>query len=178
MPNISDFKSRMVGGGARSNQFQVELSFPAFVASGPAASETGRFLIKAAALPASQIENVQQFYRGRPVNFAGERTFQPWTITVVTDTDFLIRNAFEEWQSGVANYSTTEGITNAADYQVDMLVHQLDRNGEIIKTYRFYDVYPTNVGEIQLSYDNNNQIEEFTAELTYNYFTSATGATL
>jgi hypothetical protein len=178
MPSISDFKSRMTGGGARANQFQVELSFPAYVTSGPAAAETGRFLVKSASLPASQVENVQQFYRGRQVNFAGERTFQPWSITVVTDVDFLIRNAFEEWQAGLANYSTTEGITNAGDYQVDMLVHQLDRNGDILKTYRFYDVYPTNIGEIQVSYDNNNQIEEFPVELTYNYFTSDTGATL
>ena len=178
MATINDFKARMTGGGARANQFRVELKFPSQVASGAAAADIGQVLVKAASLPASVIENIQQFYRGRPVNFAGERTFEPWNVTVVTDTDYVIRNAFEEWQSLVQNYSTTEGVVNPADYQVDMLVHQLARDGSIVKTYRFFDVYPTNVGEIEVSFDSNDQIEEFTCELTYNYFLSDSGATL
>lgn len=177
MANISDFKSRLLGGGARANQFRVELAFPSFV-NAAAAGQQVEFLCKAASLPASQVENVQVQYRGRPVNFAGERTFQPWNVTVIQDTSFAIRNALEEWQSGIQNYTGTDGRTNPIEYQVDLLVHQLDRAGTIIKTYKFFDAYPTNIGEIQVSFDNANQIEEFTCEFTYNYFASPSGATV
>lgn len=172
MANIADFKSQMFGGGARPNQFRVELVFPSFVPLGIVAGQRAQFLCKAAQLPASTIENIPVLYRGRPVNFAGERTFQPWTVSIYNDTTFNIRNAFEQWQAGIQSYSTTDGKTNARDYQVDLNVHQLDRNGAIIKTYKFVDAFPTNIGAIALDFDQQNQIEQFDVEFQYNFFTS------
>lgn len=176
MANIADFKAQMLGGGARPNQFRVNLTFPSYTTLGIVAGTRGQFLCKAAQLPASTIENIPVLYRGRPVNFAGERTYQPWTVTIYNDTSFGIRNALEQWQSGVQNYDTTEGRTNPTDYQVDLTVEQLDRNGATIKTYKFFDAYPTNISAIALDYEQQNAIEQFDVEFTYNYFTSGTGA--
>lgn len=174
MARLADFKAQMIGGGARPNQFRVELAFPNYVSAGALVGLNSQFMCKAAQLPASQLENLPVFYRGRPVNFAGERTFFPWTVSVYNDTTFSVRNAMETWSDGILNHGQTEGRVNPRDYQVDMLVHQLDRNGAIVKTYKFVDAYPTVVGQIQLDFEANNQIEIFDVELTYNYWVSDT----
>jgi hypothetical protein len=143
---------------------------------GVVAGQRAQFLCKAAQLPASTIETLPVLFRGRPVNFAGERTFQPWTVSIYNDTTFGIRNALEQWQSGIQNYNTTDGRVNPSEYQVDLNVHQLDRNGAIIKSYKFVDAFPTNISAIGLDYEQQNAIEQFDVEFTYNFFTSATGA--
>jgi len=176
MANIADFKAQMIGGGARPNQFRVELTFPSYVTLGTVAGQRAQFLCKAAQLPASTIENLPVLYRGRPINFAGERTFQPWSVTVYNDTSFGIRNALEQWQSGIQNYNTTLGRVTPTDYQVDLQVHQLDRSGSIIKSYKFVDAFPTAISAIGLDYEQQNAIEQFDVEFTYNFFTSETGA--
>lgn len=174
MANISDFKAQLIGGGARANQFRVELAFPTYVAAGPVVGLQTQFLCKAAQLPAATVEDVPLQYRGRAVHFAGERTFAPWTITVYNDTSFSIRNAMEQWSNGVQNLDATTGRTNPRDYQVDLLVHQLDRNGATVKTYKFVDAYPTEVGAIALDFDTANAIETFDTTFVYNYWTSNT----
>ena len=174
MANIADFKANMTGGGARPNQFRVDLQFPSYVTGGRVAAVQGQFLCKAAQLPASTLENLPIQYRGRAVNFAAERTFAPWTITVYNDTNFGIRNAIERWQTGIQEYATTEGRTNPADYQADLLVTQLDRNGASVKTYKFVDAFPLSIGIVQLDYDTTNAIETFDVEWQYNFFTSDT----
>lgn len=172
MANISEFKAQMTGGGARPNQFRVELAFPNYVDSGRAVGQKAQFLCKAAQLPASAVENIPVLYRGRPVNFAGERTFQPWTISIYNDTTFGIRNALEQWQQGIQSYNTSDGITDPLQYQVDLNVHQLDRNGAIIKSYKFFDAYPTNIGAVALDFEQQNAIEIFDVEFTFNFFTT------
>jgi hypothetical protein len=174
MANISDFKAQLIGGGARPNQFRVDLTFPSFVSIGAAVGLNAQFLCKSAQLPASTVENMQILYRGRQVNFAGERSFAPWSVAIYNDTTFSIRNAMEKWSDGVMNNAQTNGRTNPRDYQVDLQVHQLDRNGATVKTYVFHDAYPTTIGAITVDYDSNNQIEIFDVEFTYNYWTSAT----
>jgi hypothetical protein len=174
MANIADFKAQMIGGGARPNQFYVQLTFPSYVGLGVVAGQQAQFLCRSAQLPASTIEPITTLYRGRPVQFAGERTFAPWTVSIYNDTTFNIRNALEVWQNGIQNYNTTLGKTNPRDYQVDLSVYQLDRSGAIIKSYKFIDAMPVNIGPIQLDFDQQNQIEQFDVEFTYNYFTSNT----
>ena len=174
MANISDFKAQLTGGGARANQFRVELSFPSFVTLGTVAGVQSQFLCNAAQLPSSTIEPISVLYRGRPVNFAGERTFQPWTVSIYNDTNFNIRNALEQWSNGIQNNGATTGITNPLNYQVDLAVHQLDRNGATVKTYKFVDAFPTEVGDIQLGYDQGNAIETFNVTFLYNYWSSNT----
>lgn len=171
MATISAFKAQMQGGGARPNQFQVVLTFPAFVGGiGVAAGNAASFLCRSATLPSSIVGDIVAAYRGRPVHFAGERTFEPWRISVYNDTNFLIRNSMETWSNGVLNYAATNGIQRPADYQVDLIVYQLDRNDNIIKQYTFYDAYPTSVGSIDLDFQTNEQIETFDVEFAYNFF--------
>lgn len=174
MANLSDFKAQLIGGGARANQFRVDLTFPSYVSAGAAVGINAQFLCKAAQLPGSTIENMPVYYRGRVVNFAGERSFAPWAVTVYNDTTFTIRNALEKWSDGVLNHSQTNGRVNPRDYQVDLLVSQLDRNGATVKQYKFIDAYPTSVGPVGLDYEQNNQIETFEVDFTYNYWTSTT----
>lgn len=175
MANIADFKSQLIGGGARANQFRAYLHFPSYVPVGPLEGARAQFLCKSAQLPGSYVANVEIPYRGRIVNVAGERNYQPWVVTIYNDVTFGLRNAFETWQSGIQRYAATEGKTNPSDYQVDLEIHQLDRNGAVLKRYKFADAYPTSIGAISLDYDQANQIETFDVEFTYNYFTSNTG---
>lgn len=178
MARISDFKAHMTGGGARANQFRVTLTFPSFVPVGASVGNKAQFLCKAAQLPGSTIENIPIQYRGRAINFAGERTFAPWSVTIYNDVDFALRDAMEFWSNGVQNYTATNGLTNPLDYQVQLAVEQLDRNGETLKAYQFVDAYPTEIGAIALDYDQANVIETFDVTFTYNFWTSNTAPEL
>ena len=172
MARIEQFKANMIQGGARANQFQVLIAFPTIVPGASAAGQRTQFMAKAAQLPASSLTEVPILYRGRTVYFAGEREFQPWTITVYNDNDFQVRNAFEAWVDTIQNSNSSSGALNPALYQVDMQVNQLDRNERVVKTYNFKDAFPTEVGAIQLDWDSNNQIEQFDVTFRYNYFES------
>jgi hypothetical protein len=173
MATISSFKSNMLAGGARSNQFQCIITFPAVVAAGALASNKVTFMAKSASIPDSTVADIPVMYRGREVHFAGERTFQPWNISVYNDNDFILRNAFEDWVNSISNSSSTNGLMAPLSYQVDMEVHQMDRSDIVVKKYKFVDAYPTNVGEIQLSWDANNQIQEYPVSFAYNYWEPA-----
>ena len=174
MANIADFKAQLLGGGARANQFRVELTFPQFVTAGTVAGIQAQFLCKATTLPPANIDNIPVNYRGRVVNVAGEKTFSPWSITVYNDTSFNIRNTMERWSDGIQNNAQTNGITNPTEYQVDLRVYQLDRNGATIKEYVLHDAYPVVVSPVAVDYDAVNTIETFDVEFIYNYWTSNT----
>lgn len=174
MANISDFKAQLIQGGARANQFLVQLTFPAVVPGGPLLSYRGQFLCKAASLPAATIDDTPINYRGRVVHFAGERTFDPWTVSIYTDNDFSLKNAFEVWSNAINSFPNNTGLLRASDYQVDFQVFQLDRNGSFIKGYQFIDAYPTVIGPITLDFDTNNTIEIFDVTFVYNYWLSDT----
>ena len=172
---ITDFKSKLIGGGARPNLFEVELAFPEEIAIDNDVKEKARFLVKAAALPASNITPIDVNFRGRILKIAGDRTFDTWTITVINDTDFAIRSAFEKWMNSIIRLSDATGTNNPADYQEDAYVHQLDRDGSTLRTYRFYDVFPTQISQVDLSYETVDTIQEFTVELQVLYYESIKG---
>ena len=166
---ITDFKSKLVGGGARSNLFEVVLSFPDIAPASSEVLEKSRFLVKAANLPASNISDITVPFRGRVLHVAGDRTFDSWTITVINDTDFAIRSAFEKWMNAINRVSVATGSTDPASYQADAFVYQLDRSGETLRAYHFYDIFPTNVAPINLSYDTEG-IQEFTVEMQVHWW--------
>ena len=165
---ISDFKSKLTGGGARANLFEVVLTFPDLVQPATDVLDKSRFLVKAARLPASNIQQIDVPFRGRILKIAGDRTFDSWSITVINDTDFAIRSAFERWMNVINRLSDNTGAVNPADYQADCYVYQLDRDGQSLRSYRFFDTFPTQVGPIELSYDATG-IQEFTVELQVQY---------
>ena len=173
---ITDFKSKLTGGGARSNLFEVELAFPSAVSVEGINDilNKARFLVKTAALPASNIAPIEITFRGRVLKIAGDRTFDTWSITVLNDTDFSIRSAFEKWMNFINKVSDNTGSTNAEDYQADAYVYQLDRSGETLRKYHFFDVFPTQVAPIELSYDSAG-IQEFTVELQVQWWEAVKG---
>src|SRR5210317_1479027 len=173
MPNINDFKAKLAGGGARANQFKVIMPFPGYAQVGGEIEDLA-FLCQGAQLPAMSLTNIDVPFRGRQVKIAGDRTFADWTITVLNDTNFKLRNAFERWQNGINNMTDNEGLTNPVDYQVDAFVDQLDRNGATIKSYTLRGVFPTTIAPIELTYDEATAIEEFAVTFSYQYFESNT----
>ena len=175
---ISDFKSKLTGGGARPNLFEVELAFPnaAKPDNENEVLEKARFLVKAAALPASTIAQIDIPFRGRILKIAGDRTFETWTITVINDVDFSIRSAFEKWMNTINKMNDGTGIVNPVDYQKDATVHQLNRDGDILRSYKFWDVFPTNISTIDLNYETTDTVQEFTVEMQVHYWEAYRGS--
>jgi hypothetical protein len=187
--SLSQFKSRLAGGGARPNLFEVSVpTFPSAIidawGSGDQ-SENGtfKFMCKAAQLPASTIAEVTVPFRGRNLKVAGDRTFEPWTVTIINDEDFQLRTAFERWMNVLSKLDDATGVTNPSSYMTDAYVQQLGRgdrrfsttnNGgqsSVLRTYKFYDIFPTEVSAIDLSYDTTNDYETFDVTFQVQYFT-------
>ena len=177
LKTVSQFKSALVGGGARPNLFQVELAaFPVAATGAGWDSDKFTYMCKSAALPASNIGSIDVPFRGRIFKVAGDRTFDTWTVTIINDEDFKLRNAFEAWMEGISKLDNNLGATNPAAYMTDATVYQLGRgstinsttnagsDSSVLKTYIFKDIFPTNISQIDLSYDSSDTIEEFTVE--------------
>jgi len=173
MANINDFKAKLAGGGARNNQFKVTMPFPGYAQVGGEIEDLA-FLCTATSIPAMTIGQVVVPFRGRQIKIAGDRTFATWSVTVLNDTNFKLRNAFERWQNGINNMTDGEGLTNPVDYQVDVFVDQLDRNGNTLKSYTLRGAYPTELASIPLNYETNDAIEDFDVTFQYQYFETNT----
>ena len=174
MAKIDDFKANLIGGGARANQFKVTLTPPSEITTGLDVRRTS-FLVTASNLPASTLGEIPVPFRGRTIYVSGDRPApETWTITFMNDTDFMIRNAMESWQNGINNMSDGEGLTNPADYQVDIFVDQLDRNGATLKSYTLRGCYPESIADIELTYGQATDIESFNVIWQYQFFESNT----
>ena len=182
---ISDFQTRLIGGGARPNLFEVRLAtLPAGISWD---GDTFQYMCKAAALPASTIANIDVPFRGRIFKVAGDRTIETWSLTVINDEDFKLRNAFEEWMQLIAKLDTNIGATNPGSYMVDADVYQLGRGSNpgsknntgstnaVLKQYKMEQIFPTSLSAIDLSYDTGDTIEEFTVEFQVQSFTPMSG---
>ena len=166
MANINDFKSALKGGGARANQFQVTLPFPGFAAIG-GETRVMSFLCTTKNLPGMTLAEIPVPFRGRNLYIAGDRTIDTWTTTILNDTDFLIRNAFERWMNEINAMSDNIGLENPSDYMVDGFVDHLDRAGQVIKSYTFRGMWPLTIAPIELTAAEAGEIESF--EITYRY---------
>ena len=164
--SISDFKAALKGGGARSNRFKVVIDFPAFAGTSDDIRKTA-FLVSSTALPGSVLGTVEVPFRGRVLKLAGDRTFDEWSCVFVNDIGFELRNAFERWQNGINSYNTNIGPNVPNDYLSTATVYQLDRNDNNIKTYVLNMVWPSNIAQIDVAQDTNNDIEKF--EVTFQY---------
>jgi hypothetical protein len=171
---ISNFKTAMTGGGARPNLFEVEITtLPSGIAWDAA---DFKFLCKAAQLPGQTIGAIEVPFRGRTFKVAGDRSIDPWTVTIINDEDFKYRNAFEAWSELIAKLDTNIGATLPDAYMRNAKVYQLGRGSRasstdntgtenvVLKEYEFIDIFPTSISAIDLSYDSSDAIEEFTVE--------------
>ena len=173
--NITELRSRLSGGGARANLFEVEIAFPEeLVIDLNLVTDKVPFLVKAAEIPASNLGNIPVPYRGRVLPVAGDRTFDPWTVTIINDTDFQIRDAMEKWSNSINDLQTAQGSVDPAVYQRSALVKQLSREGanpgdpeKVLRTYNFEGIYPNTVSNIPLDFGATDQIQEF--QVTFNY---------
>ena len=180
---ISDFKTTLAGGGARPNLFEVTINnIPTAAAVGGKLPENFIMLCKAANLPGSSVASIDVPFRGRIFKVSGDRTFDPWSITVINDNDFAIRKVMEDWMQHIAQYKDASGVTNPTDYMASATVQQLSRSSSamgatsgggaivVAREYTFQDIFPTSVSAIDLSADSSNAIEEFTVEFQVNYW--------
>ena len=194
---ISQFKSKLIGGGTRPNLFEVQVNFPDEVnlniqgdGGGEFDGDRFRFLCKAAQLPASNVGTLEVPFRGLVMKVAGDRTIDSWSVTVINDQDFGHYRAFQAWAQNIAQYGDSSGLTDPSSYMGQATVYQLGRNvasqqtsnspatdSKILAQYRFVDIFPTAVGSIDLSYDSDNAIEEFTVDFQVQYwYPEAAGA--
>ena len=153
----------------------MELAFPDPLAIENDVKEKSRFLVKAALLPASNITPIEVNFRGRILKIAGDRTFDTWTVTVINDVDFSIRSAMEKWMDFINSMEDATGAQDPALYQPDAYVHQLDRDGSTLRTYKFHDIFPTNISAIDLSYETVDSVEEFTVEFQVQWWEAIKG---
>jgi hypothetical protein len=180
--SITNFRDRLIGGGARPNMFEVNITLPEQVQGLGDIEQDMRFLVKAAEIPAANIGNIPVPFRGRVLPVAGDRTFDPWTVTVINDAQFNIRDAMEQWSNLINDLQFDVGDINPADYQTKAEVFQLSRQDtgtgagsaskgsriiQTLRTYNFEGIYPNAVSSIPLDYGATDQIEEF--QVTFNY---------
>jgi|TARA_B100001778_G_scaffold55167_1_gene42305 hypothetical protein len=172
---ISQFKTALGGGGVRPNLFEVRMdasNLTEFMGGVPA--ENLAFMCKAAALPAQNVASIDVPFRGRQFKVAGDRTIDNWTITVINDENFAIRNAMERWSQSIVDLATNQGQIAPTNYMSSADVFQYSRqkgDGEsvgVLKQYRFIDIFPITVGDIALSYESGDTIEEFDVEFAVN----------
>lgn len=177
--NVTEFRSALVGDGARPNLFSVSLIFPTQVSGSADASVKTTFLCKAAQLPGSQVNTVSLPYFGRELKFAGNRVFNDWTITIINDEDFAIRKSLENWMnlinSHVGNVRAGSSVSPSS-YSIDAVVQQYGKAGpdKILKTYSFVGMFPIDLAPIDVSWDSNDTIEDYTVSFAYQYWTSDT----
>jgi len=175
--NVAEFRANMIGDGARPNLFQITLVFPTIASNAAAAGQKVTFMAKAAQLPGSTVGTVPVFYFGRELKFAGNRSFADWTVTVINDEDFTIRNSLESWMNAINSHSQnlrSAAAGNASAYTVDALVTQYGKTGNELKTYKFVGLFPVDVAPIDLDWGSNDSIEEFTTTFAYQWWEAET----
>lgn len=169
---VDDFKAKLTGGGARPNLFKATINFPSYVDN--ADVNLTSFMCEAAQLPASNLGTITVPFRGRQLKLAGDRTFDTWTVTIINDTGFEVRDAMEKWMNGINAHSANTGLTNPTAYEADLIVEQLDKDETSLKTYNFRGCFPTAISAIDLAYGTNDDIERFTVEFQVQYWESDT----
>ena len=168
---ITDFRSKLAKGGVRSNLFEVEIND--IPGGGADVKDEIRFLVKAAEIPASNIGNIPVPFRGRVLPVAGDRTFDPWTVTIIND-NFKIRDTMEQWSNFINDMVLSDGAVDPFDYQKQAVVKQLIRakgKNTVLRTYNFVGIYPNAISSIPLDYGATDQIEEFQVTFNYLYWT-------
>lgn len=175
---VQDFRSRLNYDGARPNLFHCEMTFPTSV-SGSGAQTSFKFMARAAQLPGSTINQIPMYYMGREIKVAGNRMFSEWTVTIINDEDFVIRDAFEKWMSGinshVGNLRAPEFEKGDGGYQQDAYVTHLGKIGDVIKKYKFVGLFPIDLSPIELDWGANDTIEEYAVTFAYQWWEWADG---
>lgn len=175
--NVAEFRSQLIGDGARPNLFSVTLVFPTFATNGSAAGQKVTFMAKAAQLPGSSVGTVPVYYFGRETKFSGNRTFPDWTLQIINDEDFLIRSSMENWMNHMNSHEGN--VRDAAagtptSYTTEATVSQYGKTGNVLKQYKFVGMFPIDIAPIDLDWGSNDTIEEYSVTFSYQYWSSDT----
>jgi hypothetical protein len=169
--NINEMRSQLVYGGARQNLFQVRIDNPA----NNSANFKTPFMVQAAQIPESQLGVIPVFYFGRQMKLAGDRTFGDWTVNVINDEDFLVRNAMEEWSNRINRLE--RNVRDIDRYKTNATVIQYGKDGTKIREYKFNGIFPSVISPIELDWGTTDQIETFQVTFSYDYWTVSGGTT-
>jgi hypothetical protein len=175
--NVAEFRANMIGDGARPNLFQVSLTFPTVAVNGAAASQKTTFMAKTAQLPGSTVNSFPVYYFGRELKFAGNRTFTDWTLNIINDEDFVIRNSLESWMNSLNSHASNVrngAAVNPSSYSVDAEVTHYGKAGQTLKKYKFVGLFPVDLAPIDLDWSSNDSIEEYSATFAFQYWESDT----
>jgi hypothetical protein len=175
--NVAEFRANMIGDGARPNLFSVSLVFPTLAENGALAGQKVNFMAKAAQLPGSTIGTVPVYYFGREMKFPGNRTFADWTLTIINDEDFAIRNSLESWMNAINSHATnvrSGAAASSTGYSVDASVTQYGKTGNELKKYNFVGMFPLDLAPIDLDWGSNDAIEEYTCTFAYQFWETNT----
>ena len=175
--NVAEFRANMIGDGARPNLFQVSLNFPAVAQNGVLSGQKATFMAKTAQLPGSTVGTVPVYYFGRELKFAGNRSFTDWTLQIINDEDFTIRNSIESWMNAINSHSSNvrnQAAKNPTGYSVDAEVTQYGKTGDVLKTYKFVGMFPLDVSPIDLDWGSNDTIEEYSVTFAYQWWEATT----
>lgn len=174
--NINNIRAELTGGGARPSQFEVIITNPI----DGAADLKVPFMVQAAQIPSFTIGQIEVPYFGRKVKIAGDRTFEDWTVTVMNDEDFLIRNAMEAWHNAINRLERNIRDTGSAsdlDYKSQATVTQFGKQGDVLRVYQFEGLFPTTIASIPLDWNTTDDIERFDVTFAYDLFTVLPGPT-
>jgi hypothetical protein len=174
--NVNEIRSQLTLGGARQSLFQVTIQNPA----NSVADIKVPFMVRTAQIPASDLGVIEVPYFGRKVRLAGDRTFGDWTVTVINDEDFLVRNAMEEWSNKINSLQgnlRTFGAASPLLYKANAQVTQYSKTGVPIRTYQFNGIFPSSISPIDLDWNATDQIEEFTVTFQYDWWEVSGGVT-
>lgn len=175
--NVAEFRSNMIGDGARPNLFAVTLTFPTIAEGGAASGSKATFMVKSAQLPGATVGTVPMYYFGRELKFAGNRTFADWSVTIINDEDFSIRNSLESWMNAINSHAgnvRNNAATSPAGYTVDAEVTQYGKTGDTLKTYKFIGMFPVDLAPIELDWSNNDSIEDYAVTFAYQWWETGT----
>ena len=171
---VTEFKSNLKQGGARSSLFNVEFQYPSGISTRPSPPDQASFLVKTTSIPASTIGSYDVFYHGKAIHVAGDRTYDTWDTTIINDEDFGIRNTLENWMNSISNhklntrdkgvFDTSEG--DVAKYKTTLQVQQFSKAGDDLRTYIFNGAWPSSLSTINLDW-GTQEIEEFTCTWMY-----------
>ena len=180
MFRVQDFRAQMNYDGARPNLFHCRLTFPGGV--GGTAIPQFSFMARASQLPGDTIGVAPQFYFGRELKFAGNRTFAEWTVTVVNDEDYRTRDEFERWMSGinshVMNRRRPNFIKGDTGYQADGHIEAFGKSGTLIKSYKFVGIFPIDLSPMEMDWGANDTIQEYSVTFAYQWWETRTTDTV
>jgi len=177
--SIQDFRAQMQYDGARPNLFECTMTFPTAVVANPnSVQEKFTFFARSAQIPGSQVNAIPVNYFGREVKFAGNRTFAEWTVTIINDEDFKVRNALELWMNGLNSHRfnlRNPNMVSSFDYQQDGYVKQYGKTGDVLKAYKFIGLFPTDLAPMEMDWASNDQIEEYAVTFAYQWWETISG---